>query len=63
MAHYSIVENGRIVNVVVSEADFAATQPGWVETPPAYGIGDFYDGVTFRKMSEVLGSPAVAEDE
>lgn len=55
MAHYSIIEDGRIVNVFVAEPAFAATQKGWVETPPSYGIGDFYDGVTFKKMSEVFG--------
>ena len=63
MAHYSIIENGRIVNVVVSESEFAATQSGWVETPLGYGIGDFYDGLTFKKMSEVLGYPTATEEE
>lgn len=58
MPHYSIVENGRIVNVLVAEPEYAATQLNWIETPFEYGIGDFYDGVTFKKMSEVFGSPS-----
>lgn len=58
MANYSIVENGRIVNLVVAEPSFASTQNGWVLTPDGYGVGDFYDGYKFQKMSEVLGAPS-----
>jgi hypothetical protein len=65
MANYSIIENGRLVNLVVSDAEFAATQPGWVETPLGYGIGDFYDGTSFKKMSEVFNdvTPIPDDDE
>lgn len=44
MANYAIIENGKVVNAVVSDADFAAAN-GWVELT-AGGIGwDYIDGV------------------
>jgi hypothetical protein len=44
MANYAVVENGKVVNAVVSDADFAA-ENGWVELTSG-GIGwDYIDGV------------------
>jgi hypothetical protein len=43
MANYAIIENGKVVNLVVAEADYAATQ-GWVACPDG-GIGwDYING-------------------
>lgn len=42
---YAIIENEICVNIVVSDAAFAA-QMGFVELPDEFGIGDrFLDGV------------------
>ena len=42
---YAIIKNGKVVNTVEAEPDFAAEQ-GWVECPVG-GIGWDYDGSTF----------------
>jgi len=44
MSNYAIIENGKVVNAVVSDADFAA-ENGWVELTSG-GIGwDYINGV------------------
>ncbi len=45
---YAIVENGRVVNIAVSEAPLAAN---WIESESAC-IGDIYTGGRFVKPSE-----------
>jgi hypothetical protein len=30
MSNYAVIENGKVINTVVAEADYAATQ-GWIE--------------------------------
>jgi hypothetical protein len=45
MVKHVIIENGVVINVVVSEADFAAEQ-GWIASDEAQ-IGDTWDGTTF----------------
>ena len=43
MANYAVIENGKVVNVVVSDADYAA-ENGWIEITNG-GIGwDYVDG-------------------
>lgn len=44
--NYAIIENGTVVNVVVADTDFAASQ-GWVECPDNAGVGWSYDGTTW----------------
>lgn len=51
MSRYAIIENGVVVNIVVSDADFAA-QNGWISLPNGFGIDDLYDGSTFTKAPE-----------
>jgi hypothetical protein len=44
MPNFAVIENGKVVNAVVSDADFAA-ENGWVELTSG-GIGwDYIDGV------------------
>ena len=44
MPNYAIIENGKVVNTVVAETEFAVTQ-GWVELTGSAGIGwDYTDG-------------------
>ena len=41
--NYAVIENGKVVNAVVSEADYAAEQ-GWILLPESVGIDWDYDG-------------------
>ena len=44
MPNFAIIENGKVVNAVVSEADYAAEQ-GWVELTGSAGIDwDYVNG-------------------
>ena len=44
MAKYAVIENGKVVNTVLAEADFAATQ-GWVVCPDEASIDwDYING-------------------
>lgn len=45
---YAVIENGKIVNVVVASAEYAA-QNGWVLLEASFGIGDFFDGANWKK--------------
>jgi hypothetical protein len=41
--NYAVIENGKVINIVVSDADFAAQQ-GWVLLPEGAGIDwDYVD--------------------
>jgi hypothetical protein len=44
MLNFAIIENGKVVNVAISEADYA-NQQGWVALPEEFGIGcDYING-------------------
>jgi len=44
MANFAIIENGKVINIVVAEPDYAA-EKGWVELIGDAGIGwDYIDG-------------------
>lgn len=44
MANYAIIENDKVVNVVVAEADYAESQ-GWILISDKAGIGwDYING-------------------
>lgn len=65
MSNYAIIENGKVVNLVVAEADYAATQ-GWVACPDGAGIGwDYINGqfVDNRPAPEVVATPAPTKEE
>lgn len=65
MPNYAIIENGKVVNTVVAEPDYAAQQ-GWVALPDNAGIGwDYVNGqfVDNRPIPEVVVAPAPTKDE
>lgn len=44
MAKYAIIENGKVINTVISDADYAAAQ-GWIACPDEAGIEwDYING-------------------
>lgn len=65
MPNYAIIENGKVVNTVVAEADYAATQ-GWVELTGTAGVNwDYTNGqfVDNRPVPEVVTLPAPTKEE
>jgi hypothetical protein len=65
MSNYAIIQNGKVVNTVVSEADYAKTQ-GWVELTDNAGIDwDYIDGqfVDNRPVPEVVTPPAPTKEQ
>ena len=49
---YAVIQNGVVANIVVSDAEFAATQ-GWVACPDEVGIGWAFDGVNTSPPPEM----------
>lgn len=44
MANYAVIEDGMVVNTVIADADYAASQ-GWISMPDAVEIGwSYIDG-------------------
>ena len=44
MPNYAVIENGKVVNIVVSDADYA-TQQNWIPLTDGAGIGwDYANG-------------------
>jgi hypothetical protein len=65
MPNFAIIENGKVVNVVVAEPDFAA-QRGWVSLPVDAGIDwDYVDGqfVDNRPVPERVAPPTLTREE
>ena len=65
MPNFAVIENGKVINSVVAEADYAATQ-GWVALPDGAGIDwDYINGqfVDNRPVSEVVTPPAPTKEE
>jgi hypothetical protein len=65
MPNYAIIENGKVINTVVSEADYAATQ-GWILLSDGAGIDwDYIDGqfVDNRPVPEVVTPPALTKEQ
>jgi len=65
MANYAIIENGKVVNVVVAEADYAASQ-GWITLSEGAGIDWDFDGTNFidnRPVPEIVTLPAPTKEE
>lgn len=60
MPNFAIIENGKVVNAVVAEADYAAEQ-GWVELTGDAGVDWDYVGGQFvdnRPAPEPIAAPA-----
>jgi len=65
MPNFAIIENGKVVNVAVAEADYAADQ-GWIDLPDGVGIDwDYVNGqfVDNRPAPEVITPPAPTKEE
>jgi len=65
MLNYAIIENGKVINTVVSEADYAATQ-GWILLADGAGIDwDYIDGqfIDNRPAPEVVTPPAPTKEQ
>ena len=65
MPNYAIIENGKVTNTVVAEADYAAQQ-GWVELAGNAGIGwDYIDGqfVDNRPVPAPQPAPAPTKEQ
>jgi hypothetical protein len=65
MPNFAIIENEKVVNTVVAEADHAAEQ-GWVALPDGAGIDwDYVDGqfVDNRPVPEVVTPPEPTKEE
>jgi hypothetical protein len=68
MTNYAIIENGKVVNAVVAEADYATLQ-GWVELPNGAGIdwdyinGQFVDNRPVEIVPEPEPAPAPTKEQ
>lgn len=65
MPNFAIIENGKVINAVVAEADYAATQ-GWVALPDNAGIDwDYINGqfIDNRPVPVVVTPPAPTKEE
>ena len=65
MKNYAQITNGKVINAVVADADYAATQ-GWVELTGNAGIDwDYVDGqfVDNRPVPEVITPPAPTKEQ
>jgi predicted alpha-1,6-mannanase (GH76 family) len=57
MPNYAVIENGKVINTVVAEADYAATK-GWVELTSGGIDWDYIDG-QFVDNRPVAPAPVV----
>lgn len=65
MPNFAIIENGKVINTVVAESDYAAEQ-GWIPLAESAGIGwDYVNGqfVDNRPVPEVVTPPAPTKEE
>ena len=54
MAKYAVVENGKVINTVVSEPEFAQEQ-GWISCDPLVSVGfDYINGEFVNNMPVVV---------
>lgn len=65
MPNYAIIENGKVVNTVVADADYAQSQ-GWVALSEGAGIDWDYDGTSFidnRPKTEYVAPTEPTKEE
>jgi len=65
MPNYAVIENIKVINMVIADEDYAATQ-GWVALPEGAGIDwDYIDGqfVDNRPVPEIVTAPAPTKAE
>lgn len=62
LKNFAIIENGIIVNVIVSDDDFIAQNyPQAIECPSFVGVGDKYENGEFSRNT--IEIPPKVEDE
>jgi len=65
MPNFAVIENGKIINTVVAEPDYAA-EKGWIALPDGVGADwDYIDGqfVDNRPMITFVTPPAPTKEE
>jgi hypothetical protein len=65
MPNFAIIENGKVINIVVAEPDYAA-EKGWIALPDDAGADwDYIDGqfVDNRPVPEVVTPSAPTREE
>jgi len=64
MPNYAVIENGKVVNTVVAEAEYAAAQ-GWVELTNGGIDWDYIEGqfVDNRPAPEMVIAPAATKEQ
>jgi hypothetical protein len=65
MAKYAVIENEKVVNTVLAEAD-VALERGWVLCPDQVGIGWDYSNNQFvdnRPAPEIITPPALTKEQ
>lgn len=65
MPNYAIIENGKVINTVASDADFAVEQ-GWISLPENAGIGwDYVNGqfVDNRPTTEIATTSSPTKEQ
>jgi len=64
MPNYAIIENGKVINTVVAETDYAVTR-GWVELTSGGIDWDYVNGqfVDNRPVPEVVTAPAPTKEQ
>ena len=65
MPNYAIIENGKVINTVVANDDYASAQ-GWVQLTGGAGINwDYTNGqfVDNRPVPELVTPPAPTKEE
>lgn len=65
MKNYAIIENGKVINTVVADAEYASEQ-GWVELTDGAGINfDYINGqfIDNRPKPEIIEQPQPTKEE
>jgi hypothetical protein len=65
MGKYAIIKDGVVINAVLSEPTYAASQ-GWIELPDGMGIGCSYANGQFvdnRPAPEIVVPPAPTKEQ
>lgn len=58
MPNYAVIENGKVINAVIADADYAAQQ-GWIALPESAGIGWDYVNGQFVDNRPVPPAPVI----
>ncbi len=59
---HAVVENGVVTNIVIADADFAASK-GWIQVNGIVDIGYLYDGTSFSENPAINENKVKAEAE